>query len=121
MDMEDTLLNSAAAERNKKLGAENKIGHSIFFQQPPPPPPLPTHPINNKRQPLSFFKRRRQHLDPSDAIFNGADNKNYVGKPSTGAWEEGVWIKNEMSKSNRLRTLFLVLKRRVDVYLNFPK
>ena len=34
MDMEDTLLNSAAAERNKKLGAENKIGHSIFFQQP---------------------------------------------------------------------------------------
>ena len=40
MDMEDTLLNSAAAERNKKLGAENKIGHSIFFQQPPPPPPL---------------------------------------------------------------------------------
>ena len=120
MDMEDTLLNSAAAERNKKLGAENKIGHSIFFQQPPPPP-LPTHPINNKRQPLSFFKRRRQHLDPSDAIFNGADNKNYVGKPSTGAWEEGVWIKNEMSKSNRLRTLFLVLKRRVDVYLNFPK
>ena len=40
MDMEDTLLNSAGAEKNKKLGAEKKIGHSIFFQQPPPPPPL---------------------------------------------------------------------------------
>ena len=52
-----TYSRAASAERNKELGrggggGENKIGHSI-------PPPSP---ISNKRRPLSFFVRRRQHL-----------------------------------------------------------
>ena len=36
---------------------------------------------------------------------------NYIGQPSIGRCgggeEEGVWIKNEMSQSNQLGTLFL--------------
>ena len=60
-----------------------------------------------------------------DAIFNGADNKNYIGWPSIGGWwGEEVLIKSEISQSNRLHTLswlFLVLNRQVNIYLNFPK
>ena len=59
-------------------------------------------------------------FDLLDAIFNGADNKNYIGWPSIGGWwGEEVLIKSEISQSNRLRTLswlFLVLNRWVDIY-----
>lgn len=57
-----TYSRAAAAERNKELGAGvgggggvAKIKLDILF----PPPPSP---ISNKRRPLSFFVRRRQHV-----------------------------------------------------------
>ena len=52
-----TYSRAASAERNKELGRGGgvaKIKLDILF-----PPPSP---ISNKRRPLSFFVRRRQHL-----------------------------------------------------------
>ena len=34
-------------------------------------------------------------LDPSDAIFNGADNKNYIEWPFIGEWGGGVRMKKK--------------------------
>ena len=110
----------------KSEGAENKIGHSIF-----PPPALPPPPINNsnKRRPLSVFKTPTTfQLDPSDAILNGAENKKLhritfhrgVGRVGGGSADQ-CGKKNEKSQSIRLRTLFLVLNRRIDVYNNVFK
>ena len=55
----------------KSGGGETKIGQSIFSV----PSPLP---ISNKRWPLSFFKDAINILHSSDAIFNGAEDKNYI-------------------------------------------
>ena len=74
---------------------------------------------------IMLWSSNKFAFDLLDAIFNGADNKNYIGWPSIGGWwGEEVLIKSEISQSNRLRTLswlFLVLNRWVDIYLNFPK
>ena len=43
---------------------------------PSPPPPTPQ---SIKRRPLSFSKDGNNILHSSDAIFKGADNKNYRG------------------------------------------
>ena len=57
--------------RGGGVGGETKIGQSIFSV----PSPLP---ISNKRWPLSFFKDAINILHSSDAIFNGAEDKNYI-------------------------------------------
>ena len=65
-------ITAAMAERKKKLGGGGlkiKSGIPFFFPFPRPSP------ISNKRRPLFFFKDADNILDPSDAIFNGADNK----------------------------------------------
>ena len=115
---------SAAVERNKKWGSKNKIGHSIFLRLPPP---LPYPPRSNKKRSLSFFKtpttfwtlricRMQSSMVPTTKLHRIAYHRRVGGR---GGRECG-W-KNEKSQSSRLRTLFLVLNRRVDVYLNFPK
>ena len=115
---------SPAVERNKKWGSKNKIGHSIFLRLPPP---LPHPPRSNKKRSLSFFKtpttfwtlricRMQSSMVPTTKLHRIAYHRRVGGE---GGRECG-W-KNEKSQSSRLRTLFLVLNRRVDVYLNFPK
>ena len=116
---------SAAVERNKKWASKNKIGHSIFLRLPPP---LPHPPRSNKKLSLSFFKtpttfwtlricRMQSSMVPTTKLHRIAYHRKVGG--GEGGRECG-W-KNEKSQSSRLRTLFLVLNRRVDVYLNFPK
>ena len=115
---------SAAVERNKKWGSKNKIGHSIFLRLPPP---LPHPPRSNKKRSLSFFKtpttfwtlricRMQSSMVPTTKLHRIAYHRRVGGRRR----RECEW-KNEKSQSSRLRTLFLVLNRRVDVYLNFPK
>ena len=67
----------SGGERNKKCrvgggggGVENEIGH--FISLPPPKA------IKDIKDGLCLLLSRRQHFEPrpSDAIFNGADNKN---------------------------------------------
>ena len=115
---------SAAVERNKRWGSKNKIGHSIFLRLPPP---LPHPPRSNKKRSLSFFKtpttfwtlricRMQSSMVPTTKLHRIAYHRRVGGRRR----RECEW-KNEKSQSSRLRTLFLVLNRRVDVYLNFPK
>ena len=115
---------SAAVERNKKWGSKNKIGHSIFLRLPLP---LPHPPRSNKKRSPSFFKtpttfwtlricRIQSSMVPTTKLHRIAYHRRVRG----GGGRECGW-KNEKSQSSRLRTLFLVLNRRVDVYLNFPK
>ena len=81
-----------------------KLDIPFFFallSSSPPPPPLPPPPLP---PPNKQSKAADNLLDPSDAIFNGADNKNYIafhrgaGGEGRGGRVGGVRIKKKKMK-----------------------
>ena len=115
---------SAAVERNKKWGAENKIGQSIFCAHHHLSP-IPQEVIKGGlcllfKTPTTFWTlricRMQSSMVPTTKLHRIAYHRRVGGRRG----RECGW-KNEKSQFSRLRTLFLVLNRRVDVYLNFPK
>ena len=59
-----------------------------FFLPLPHPHPHPL-PISITRRPQSFLKDADNILHPSDAIFNGADNKTFIEGCRGGGGREG--------------------------------
>ena len=103
------ICNCGAKEKNG--GLKIKLGIPFFFS-----------PISNKRWPLSFFKTPTTFWTPWMQSSMVPTRQTTWGRGGGGgSAARQCSQKNEMSQSNRLPTLFLLLNRPVDVYLNFQK